>query len=146
MTEADVARMQRNLEALSKRYNQRIILQKQFPHENYTNDYREAAKEQNLTGCPCGEFSCFVWPNGYVTWCPYSTAEFFVIGDIGPKGRLAEVWNNKKVQSQKQYRIDNINSACRQCQALRYCKGGCPVDAYNITGSVLSKDPYCRIK
>ena len=130
------------LMGLSRRYNQEIIFQTQFPDKNYTEKYYKNAKKQNLTGCPCGEFSCFIWPTGDVTWCPYSTADFFVMGNVNDE-RLDVIWNNKTVNERKQYRLNNIDYTCKACRAIEFCKGGCPVDAYNVTGSVLSKDPFC---
>jgi len=124
------------------KYGVEVVLQTNFPAKNYSPKYMKTALRRNLTGCPCGEFSCFVWPEGSVSWCPYSVDPFFTIGNVSDRS-LRSVWNNGQVNKNKVYRYSNMKEPCKWCTFLKICKGGCPVDAHNINNSVLLNDPAC---
>ena len=132
------------LSGMAAKYGVEIVLQTNFPAKNYSASYLRNAASRNLTGCPCGEFSCFVWPNGIVSWCPYSTENFFTIGDV-TSATLKQIWNGGQVAKNKAYRRLNLKAPCNKCSFLEVCKGGCPVDAFNINGSVFLNDPACPI-
>lgn len=138
----DRSELESFMDSVASKYGVEIVFQTNFPLKNYSSKYVKNALHRNLTGCPCGEFSCFIWPDGTVSWCPYSVDEFFTIGNVS-NIPLKEVWNNGQVHKNKSYRYSNINEPCSQCTFLKVCRGGCPVDAHNINNSVLLNDPAC---
>tara|TARA_B100000315_G_scaffold259778_1_gene317174 strand:- start:2772 stop:3743 length:972 start_codon:yes stop_codon:yes gene_type:complete len=112
---------------------------------NNASEIKESAKEIEKSiithnfGCPCGEYSCFIWPDGRVTHCPYGFDDIFVMGNVY-KNSLKEIWNSKTGLEWKHKRKKLIKTDCKYYDI---CFGGCPCDTYHLTGDIYSCDPYC---
>ena len=120
-----------------------ILLQRHYPTYNFTPEYLKKVKLSGIetTGCPCGTFSMFIWPDGRCTWCPYSVEKPFLMGMFRGKGDLLKVWKRRQPDGVKVNR--DLSIECRGCPFHFVCRGGCPIDAKNLTGSIYKRDPFC---
>lgn len=130
------------LDRAAKKYQTEIMVQVPFP--SHPTSQINNLRGRNDTGCPCGEFSCFICPDGKVIFCPYAFDEFFILGNIF-EGSLSKIWNSN-VLSWKKERIKNITGRCKFCKFLDICKGGCPVDTFYLTGKLENSYPLCPSK
>lgn len=78
-------------------------------------------------------------PEGNIYSCnrSYNNREFY-LGNLN-----VNTWEEiKEIASQKnQFRYLKImNSKCKACEIFEFCRGGCPVNAYNLTKSFYNAD------
>lgn len=120
-----------------------ILVQRHYPPYNFTKEYLEKVRKYKLehTGCPCGTFSMFIWPDGHVTWCPYSSEDPFIMGNIHDES-IEAIWKKKQPNRIKSIREEI--SECKSCPFFHLCKGGCPIDSKNIRGNIYVRDPFCE--
>ena len=121
-----------------------IMIQRHYPSYNFTQSYLDHVKETKIdvTGCPCGTFSAFIWPDGRCTWCPYSVDEPFVMGNITANGSILSIWKKDQPHHIKEIRKSKLK--CKSCPFFNVCRGGCPIDTKNLKGTIYERDPFCE--
>ncbi len=85
--------------------------------------------------CEYKRNSITVKPNGKVTPC--TAFDNFVLGDVR-QSSLADIWYSDLTQSFKVLPVQA--TACRGCELLPYCGGGCRKVAWEMHGSALALD------
>ncbi len=85
--------------------------------------------------CEYKRGSITIKPNGKVTPC--TAFDNFVLGDVR-QTPLDEIWYSDLAQSFKILPVEA--TACKNCELLPYCGGGCRKVAWEIHGSVLAVD------
>jgi len=95
----------------------------------------------NWKGCQAGITAIGIQSDGGVKGC-LSLPEEFVQGNV-KENSLAEIWNNQEFCSySRNFNVENLNGACKECKYGKKCKGGCLAASVSITGDKFS-DPYC---
>jgi len=85
-----------------------------------------------------------VGPDGNIYPCyRFIGMPAYVMGNVADKPtreELAESFAGKLMSRFKEY----VDTACRECPHIRYCRGGCPYNAIVPTrGTISGVDPYC---
>lgn len=89
-----------------------------------------------------------VTATGEVYLTAYLDDEPFHLGRYEP-GNLSRVWNNGKVElalHAAERRRQRTATACRDCFAWEWCRGGSSAFAWNVTGSFDGEDGFCEAK
>ncbi|WP_297435359.1 radical SAM protein [Thermococcus sp.] len=100
----------------------------------------------NLDDHPCGYAfnQCAVRPNGDVYFCPTlaglecQEAKF---GNIREEA-LPNIWYKSKTKTPIMKRKVRDIPECRTCKYVKICGGGCLANAFELHGTVFSKDDY----
>ncbi len=96
-------------------------------------------KHKNLreVGCPCGQTSFRITPNGTVVPCVYFTKEMKNIS-------ILKSSFNKITKSKPFIEINNRKlEFCKDCEFFKVCKGGCASRAFLSQKSVNTPDSFC---
>jgi len=111
---------------------------------------RQQAKEERLEvtektfglnartrGCLAGLSFVFVSHRGDLQPCGYLDIQ---VGSVRER-EFADLWENAPLFTQlRNYRC--LEGKCSTCDYVRFC-GGCRARAYELTGNVMSEEPYC---
>lgn len=90
-------------------------------------------------GCPAGRQIISIHYDGTVQPCGFFPKEKFNGGNVRTNS-LMDIWNNSRLF--KVFR--NLNSKfCKNCKNFRKCHGGCRVEAYSKSNSLLAPDSLC---
>lgn len=124
----------------SKKNYIKVVLQKRCNRKDFIGNLKEIEESviKGNYGCPCGEYSCFIWPSGRITICPYGYDSFFVMGNINEKP-LNKIWETTTMEWKRE-RIKKIKT---KCIYFEKCLGGCPSDAYYLNGDINTCDSLC---
>ncbi len=140
---------------LKKKYNGRISAQAGPLAEAETWLEMEKAKNEKqdamsscgyLTSCG-GIFSKLaVRPDGTITPC--NQMHHIELGRIN-KDALKKIWQShpevERLRNRRQISLKKFEF-CNGCGYIKYCRGGCPAIAYNITGSDANPSPDICLK
>jgi len=100
----------------------------QFLYSDYNKEYQT---------CTCGITKAFITSKGDIKPCGFYKDSF---GNI-LKESFNSLWEEKPHPVLKRLRSRKPFEKCKQCKSWDFCKGGCPVIAYNENGAL---DGYCR--
>lgn len=92
------------------------------------------------TGCPIGTMGLGINSNGRVTLCHYLNSDPW-IGESVLEKPVMEIWSGSGI-------INRARALKRKgCESCAHygvkCNGGCPATAYQVTGDLDGRDPYC---
>ncbi|MCL6451773.1 MAG: radical SAM protein [Acetobacteraceae bacterium] len=93
--------------------------------------------------CPGGRLSLYVLAGGRVVPCDFIATlagDAEVLGDARGQS-LAEIWGGERVRAFRRPRV--THPACRACEMLLFCAGGCRVRAFTFSGDMNQPDPRC---
>lgn len=92
-------------------------------------------------GCYAGVFVAGIESNGNVKGC-LSMQPQFVEGNIRDSS-FTEIWNNPDgFAYNRKFTKESADGACRECQYLPLCRGGCTTTSVSATGK-RADNPYC---
>lgn len=92
-------------------------------------------------GCSAGITTCGITSDGKVKGC-LSWPDQFAFGDLRTTD-LWDIWFSPDAFPQtRQFSLNEMGGACRDCKHGEVCKGGCSAMSYSETGQFHS-DPYC---
>lgn len=125
--------------------NIELLIQKRCSSVDFKDNKIEIKESRFIKnyGCPCGEYSCFIWPDGKVTFCPYGYDDVFVMGNINNQN-IDSIWNSDSL-AWKKTRANKLKKITK-CPYFKFCLGGCPSDTYHLLGDVNKCDPLCVFK
>lgn len=93
-------------------------------------------------GCAAGCLNLGIEANGNVKGCLSLQAHRFVEGNVRERP-LAEIWNRPGAFAfTREFRVDDLEGGCRECEYGEICRGGCAFMAFGATGST-HDNPYC---
>lgn len=92
----------------------------------------------SLSGSPCGRKSIRFTPRRYITPCVYWPAPDLTLDDLG--GLAAE----SILESEQFQRSRLVPSACRDCDHVQSCGGGC-ASRRALLGTLNEPDVYCPL-
>lgn len=98
-------------------------------------------------GCHAGVTSCAISPNGDLYPCGTISSKFppFICGNL-KKQKLLDIWENSEVlKSLRSLDISQIDGACKECDYIDLCGGGCRARAYTSSGVLTSADYLCPL-
>jgi uncharacterized protein len=94
------------------------------------------------------EFIC-IDPRGHVSQCDCWVTSYpeHWFGNLFEWPSLAALLQGSRARRQFQLRPSVLvqQEDCLACDYLALCHGGCPVRTYTLRGTIMTKDPYCRL-
>lgn len=109
---------------------------------------RSQALETNriplYTGCPCGVSTMAISHDGNILTVSMCV-DNFIAGNIRNQ-TVREIWaddSNEAWAWRRSFKKENLKGACRTCQYVDVCKGGCPAVRYSLTGDIMGENPLC---
>jgi radical SAM protein with 4Fe4S-binding SPASM domain len=92
-------------------------------------------------GCQAGLTVLGIQSDGGVKGC-LALSNNFVEGNVRERS-LTEIWNDPKFCSYtRQFKIEDLNGACKDCKFGKSCKGGCNAVSTSLTEKTHG-DPFC---
>jgi uncharacterized protein len=91
---------------------------------------------------PCLKRMISIAPNGDVLPCGSFTAREFVLGNIFQRPLLM-ILSSQKCKDLAQKKVKLVHQACKGCEFVSICRGGCREAAYWSTGAYDGLYPYC---
>jgi radical SAM protein with 4Fe4S-binding SPASM domain len=97
-------------------------------------------EEKHSGACPAGIFDLLIKEDGEVNPCPYfdislGNAKHNSIGDIWQQSKFLHDLRN----------VDCLAEACKKCDFVSSCFGGCRAAAFSTYENICTADPYCWI-
>ena len=95
-------------------------------------------------GCTAGKDNFFVNAFGDVYGCSMmSSISNLKAGNL-KENSLLDIWNNSAVfKMLRTASLADVEGACKNCEVLHLCKGGCRACAYAATGKITGSDERC---
>jgi len=90
----------------------------------------------------CGKnFICLNYDGKIYTCSQFSSIKKFAYHSVDNDFKYSKLCLSKNYEA-----ITNkkLNKDCIQCKYIAYCNGGCPFISYAYTGSIHSKNPFCK--
>lgn len=101
-----------------------------------------AAGDRGATGlnmCGAAKMTCAVAPDGGVYPCAFLCEPAFLAGNVISQPLSAIFRSSPVLERFRELQVE----ACRACDRLSVCHGGCPAVAYFLTKSLSLPDPEC---
>ena len=116
------------------------------PFFSYLNHYTSGGPVCCSESGQCAYSHIYIGPEGEYSHCGRSSDwDVFEIGNIDDMSIVQAFEHPYRKELEK--RNDYLrNNDCKGCQYFKLCHGGCPLDGWNRTGSVLSKTEWCLSK
>jgi SynChlorMet cassette radical SAM/SPASM protein ScmE len=140
----------KTLQILNKKYSGRIHAQA-GPLANFrawnrmkkghTQGLEETPSLGHLTSCAGPNTKIAVRSDGVIVPC--NQLGHIELGRIN-KDELKEIWHHhpQLIRLRERHKIPLTNfEFCRECDYIRYCRGGCPAVAYNLLGNEYHPSP-----
>ncbi len=89
--------------------------------------------------------SLVFFPNGDVGICDMIKDKNFIIGNSN-KNSLIELWNSEKINLFRKIPQHLLNSECKDCKYIDYCRTGCFNFSKTYYDDYFAPDPNCPIK
>ena len=104
----------------------------------YFSSFQQQLAIQNWRGCECGIYSASIESDGNVKGCPnMNNSE----GNIRQRP-FKEIWSDhNSFKYNRCPQIELVQGYCKSCKHKYICRGGCPTNNKNHSGS-----PYCLYK
>jgi radical SAM protein with 4Fe4S-binding SPASM domain len=98
--------------------------------------------DTNWAGCSAGMYNIGIEANGNVKGCLSLQSDDFIVGNVREKS-LVDIWFDDQAFSYtRNYNIQLMEGACRECRDAQTCKAGCLGMAYSVNHT-LYENPYC---
>jgi SynChlorMet cassette radical SAM/SPASM protein ScmE len=143
------------LHMLNKRYSGRIYAQAgplanlkawNRMKKDLSLGLEETPSVGHLTSCGGLNTKIAIRSDGVIVPCNF--LGHIELGRIN-KDKLKEIWHHHPllIRLRERYKIPLTNfEFCRECDYIRYCRGGCPAVAYNILGNENHPSPDSCLK
>lgn len=116
------------------------------PFFSYLNHYTTGGPVCCSESGQCAYSHIYIGPNGEYSHCGRSSDwDVFEVGNIDSMS-IVEAFNQpyrKELERRSAYLLEND---CKGCPYFKMCHGGCPLDGWNRTDSILSKSEWCVSK
>lgn len=113
------------------------------PFFSYLNHYTMGGPVCCSESGKCAYSHIYIGPDGNYSHCGRSSDwDVFNVGNIDSMS-IVEAFNSpyrKEIQNRPSYLREN---ECKDCPYFKLCHGGCPLDGWNHSGSIMSKTEWC---
>jgi len=113
------------------------------PFFSYLNHYTAGGPVCCSDSGKCAYSHIYIGPEGEYSHCGRSSDwDVFEVGNIDTMS-IVEAFESpyrKEIDKRTAYLRDND---CKGCPYFKLCHGGCPLDGWNSTGSIMSKTEWC---
>lgn len=113
------------------------------PFFSYLNHYTNGGPVCCSESGNCAYSHIYIGPEGEYSHCGRSSDwDVFEVGNIDNMS-IVEAFEHpyrKELAKRSSHLIEND---CKACPYFKLCHGGCPLDGWNSTGSVLTKSEWC---
>ena len=116
------------------------------PFFSYLNHYTSGGPVCCSESGQCAYSHIYIGPEGEYSHCGRSSDwDVFEVGNIDNMSIVQAFKQSyrKELASRSEYLQNND---CKGCPYFKMCHGGCPLDGWNITDSILSKTEWCVSK
>jgi radical SAM protein with 4Fe4S-binding SPASM domain len=103
-----------------------------------------APEDALIIECGWGMSLCGVNPWGDVCMCPVTNEPSLIAGNIR-SGTLETIWQKAPLfQKLREVKISELEGVCSICIIKDYCRGGCRLNGYLLTGRMTAPNIICQ--
>lgn len=114
------------------------------PFHSYVNHYTSGGAVCCSDSGNCAYSHIYIGPTGKYSHCGRSSDwDVFEIGDIDSMS-IVEAFEHPYRKELSKRSAHLLENDCKGCPYFKLCHGGCPMDGWNNTDSILSKSEWCE--
>ncbi|MDY0040427.1 MAG: radical SAM protein, partial [Desulforhabdus sp.] len=101
-------------------------------------------KDALIIECGWGQSLCGINAWGDVCMCPVTSEPSLIAGNIRAHS-LESIWTNATLFRQlRNVSVEDIEGVCSICVIRQYCRGGCRLNGYLLTGRLTAPNIICQ--
>ncbi len=103
-----------------------------------------APEDALIIECGWGQSLCGINQWGDVCMCPVTSEPSLIAGNIR-REPLESIWENSTLfHKLRDVKIEDIEGVCSICVIRQYCRGGCRLNGYLLTGRLTAPNIICQ--